>query len=123
MTDVVKGIKYVFACEGGEYTDQTLATASWWDKHELVAGQYEFTALTAGQVPVAEGEDPYWYAVGIDSVLTQQHRVDRMFSESRSHDEFPNRLAKVHRMFYAFQLRDGLTAIPALHGTIKAVNV
>lgn len=123
MNEVMKDAEYVFVCDGGEYTDQTLATASWWDQHDLVAGEYVFTGLNIRQTPVAAGEEPYWYELVIDSVLKQERRVNRLFSESRSQDEFPQRPAKVHRLFYGFQLRDGLAEIPALHGRVKAINV
>jgi hypothetical protein len=104
--------------ENAEYTDRTLATASWWDRYELVAGEYPIEFTTVGGYPARDFDShadgsAYYARVRIPAVLVESFRVNRLFTASSAHTERPNREEVVHLSCYAYQVKDGMVLVSA----------
>jgi len=98
--------------ENAEYTDRSLPTASWWDRYELVAGEYpvRFTNVSGREArdfdSHADGS-AYYAHFTVPAVLVESYRVNRLLTASSAHTERPNREETVTLTCYAYEVKDG----------------
>lgn len=103
----------------GEYVDRTLATASWYDRYQLVPGEYSAELTTIDDVPTTLDAPfhrrPYYVRAWVDAVKLESYRVNRLFSASSAHTEAMHTPTRVLVRVYAYQVRDGAT-VTVLNG-------
>jgi hypothetical protein len=94
--------------EAVEYVDRELATASWWDRYILAAGQYPIRFTTVGLGVVPDGQLPYYAVANIDAVLVEMDRVSRLFTASIASTRTATVPRKVRFCQYAHLVKPGL---------------
>jgi hypothetical protein len=100
-----------------DWTDRSLATASWWDQYTLLPGSYPFEWINLSGTPWNPDPDvhtsgfiantgPYYGRVRIDALLTAEYREARllqhMSSELKQH-HMPKQTV-LSQTVYAYQL-------------------
>lgn len=75
----------------GEYIDRSLPTASWWDKYELIPGEYAVELYGYHGQPLRAGEAPVEARVRVAAILRESYRVNRLFTASSSEHTRPER--------------------------------
>lgn len=90
--------------EPTEYVDNTLQTASWWDKYMLQPGVYPFEFTLIDGRPVPNGGRPYYGKVRVEATLIEEYRVARLFAASSASTTTLNKVTTVTRGVYAYQL-------------------
>lgn len=99
-----------------EYVDRSLATASWYDVYTIKAGEYPITLTDVNYRPVKDSERPYYGTWKLDAILTEEYRVNRLFTASSAHTTNPEQETQVHGSCYGYELKDG-AAFYTTHGT------
>ncbi len=96
--------------QAGEYVDRSLATASWWDRHELVAGEYPvwWTTITGRDVHPGH-TDVYYGLVAVETRLVECYRENRLLGAVRSQTEQPGTRAVVSFRPYRYEVQPGVT--------------
>ena len=89
-----------------EYVDRSLPTASWWDRYEIVPGEYEVEFTTVDHRP-ADPETAYYARVRFAAVLKESYRVNRLFTASSGEHEHPDTAAHVSRWMYRYAFGAG----------------
>lgn len=89
MTNYIARVK-----DGGEYVDRTLATASWWDRHQLVSGDYPFESHGYGPL-----------VARIDSILVEEYRENRLMQHVNGFTRDVGRPAHASLSLYDFDLK------------------
>jgi hypothetical protein len=117
---------YVDVPEQGEWTDRTLATASWWDKYVIHPGTYPLEFVTIDYRPVREGQRPYYAQARVSATLVERYRVNRLLTASSAHHEDTHEDTHVIVTLYAYQVEppDTARAHTVLDGlgTVKATE-
>lgn len=109
--------------EGGEWTDRTLATASWWDRYLVPAGEYDVRYITSNFAPWKPGMRydpvPYYADATFNAILVESYRESRLFSEVR-----PDRRTGLSEpttrtvSMYGYECKHGATVLGGL-GVIR----
>lgn len=86
--------------EDTEYVDNTLQTASWWDKYTLKAGEYEVEWTTIDGRPVQDATQAYYGMVRVDATLDETYRVNRVFTASSA--EHKTDLGQARHKYFQF---------------------
>lgn len=82
------------------YTDQTLATASWYDQYVLLPGTYD--------VFHDPSRSSHTVVFRIDAVLLESYRVNRLFTASSSELTRPLRVVTLTRDMRAYEFARGV---------------
>lgn len=91
-----------------EYVDRTLATASWWDRYELIPGDYPVTYTTIdGRIVAADDRQAYYATARIDAYLVETYRENRVFTEVHGHQTSTREKATVYARLYTFNVKEG----------------
>lgn len=90
-----------------EYVDNTLATASWWDKYILDAGLYRFVPVGYRDEAVREGERPEYLRVRISAELVEEYRVNRLLWASSEQRTAKSQQTMVTLRPYPFMVKPG----------------
>lgn len=103
--------------EDFEYVDQTLQTASWWDRYTIKAGEYPvvFTNINGY---ITEDTRPYYATAKLDATLVETYRVNRLLWASSSETKEPNEETVVHFSTYAYNINPGRSFYDG-HATIR----
>lgn len=91
----------------GRYTDRTLATASWYDVHELTPGEYPLEPVDGNWKPMPAGQRPYYYLARVPTTLVEEYRVNQVFTASSSQTKHPNQPDRLSVLLYPFEAKPG----------------
>lgn len=97
--------------EAGTYVDRNLATASWWDKHELIPGVYPMWLTDVNYNATPYSTNPYYVTVSVPTIVVEEYRVNRIFQHERACTDTPNRPGKAYVTMYGYNLRDADKAL------------
>ncbi len=104
-----------------DYTDRTLATASWWDRYIIQPGTYPITWWTTQfEVPgdtldhaAAYAKERHSWAypgyaqATVDAVLVESYRESRLLSATSAKREEPNRRTTKTWRPYSYEIAPG----------------
>lgn len=87
-----------------EYVDRTLATASWYDVYTIKAGEYPVTFTNVRGHAVESIDEAYYARWEASAILTEEYRVNRLFTASSTHTTTPNTETTVSGHQYAYEV-------------------
>lgn len=90
--------------ENFEYVDRNLATASWWDRHEVIAGTYPVRLMDWNNVPAKRIEDVKYASFNVRSIVREEFRVSTLFTASSAHSSYPDREDFLWGRLYFYQI-------------------
>lgn len=105
--------------KAGRYTDRGLATASWYDVHELTPGEYPLEPVDGQWKPVREGERPYYHLAVVPTVVVEEYRVNRLFTASSEQITYPNQPGRQSVLLYPFEAKPGARVLDGLGEVVE----
>lgn len=86
---------------------RTWETASNYTRYEILPGEYPIKWVTINHGPVPAGESPYYGQVVLDAIEQHRHYVNRVFTASSVHDEYPDTRTTHTLSTYAYDWKPG----------------
>jgi hypothetical protein len=116
-------MNYVLRVTAGEYVDQTLATASWWDRYELTPGDYpiSWTSIRGDMTDPTDHTRTYYGTATVGAVLTHEHRVNTLLWASSTQDAHPMRPQPIRVNMYRYLCTPGAVVLGGL-GTVVEIT-
>lgn len=87
-----------------EHVDRDLPTASWYDVYTIKAGEYPVTFTDIRGNEVHTVEDAYYAKWEASAILTEEYRVNRLFTASSSFTKTPNTETTVRGRMYSYEV-------------------
>lgn len=87
-----------------QYVDRTLATASWYDVYTIKAGEYPVTFTDIQGHPARTVSEAYYAKWDASAILTEEYRVNRLFTASSAHTSTPNTETTVRGRMYSYEV-------------------
>ncbi len=101
---------YIDVPEQGEYTDRTLATASWWDRYIIHPGTYPLEYVSIGYHPVnPDSRHAYYARARVKATLIQSYRENRLLHHVRADMREKREDTEVQVVIYAYEAEPGST--------------
>ncbi|MBQ1048462.1 hypothetical protein KBX50_08285 [Micromonospora sp. C51] len=103
--------------EAGEYVNRSFETASWWDRHKLVPGDYPLRLVTLQGKEVSTPEYAYAVSGRVRTVLVESYRENRLFSAVSADHTRPNTPSSVAVSIRPYVCHEGVKVLDG-HATI-----
>ena len=103
-----------------EHIDRGLQTASWWDRYELLPGEYPVVWKTVHNV-ATHHDSAYYGTITVDAILRESYRVNQLFSASSSETTLPDTRKTVTFTLYKYLFDSTGTNLLSLYGQMKLV--
>jgi len=93
--------------EPTEHVDQTLATASWWDRYVFAPGDYDVELVSIAHRPIGPDVRPYYFRARVTARLVETYRVNRLLTASSVQHEHVDKETTFSVSSYAYSLEEG----------------